>query len=46
VDSSTTLARATNVAVGTAPSYETIGVIQGAAVGGNINVDVDIPTLP
>lgn len=32
-------------AVGTAPSYLTLGRARGAASGGNVNVDIDIPLM-
>src|SRR4029077_18333345 len=44
-DTTASVARVTNTAVGTAPSYLTVGVARGAAAGGNINVDVDIASL-
>lgn len=44
--SSTTLPQVTNVAAGTASTYVRVGVIQGAASGGFIAVDVDLTSLP
>lgn len=41
-----TTARVTNVAAGSAPTYQKIGVVRGAASGGFINVDFDIPNIP
>ena len=32
-------------AVGTMPSYLTLGIARGAASGGNVNVDIDIPNM-
>jgi len=46
IPNSGTSADATNVAAGTAPTYNKIGVIRGAASGGNISVDVDIIPIP
>jgi hypothetical protein len=39
-------AEVTRVTAGTAPTCIPVGVIRGAAAGGNINVDVDIPDTP
>lgn len=39
-------AAVTNVAAGTAPVSQTVGVIAAVASGGNITVDVDIPNIP
>jgi hypothetical protein len=41
-----TAAAADRIAVGTAPTYRTVGIARGAASGGNVNVDVDIPATP
>jgi hypothetical protein len=35
-------AAADRVAVGTAPTFQRIGIARGAAAGGNVNVDVDV----
>lgn len=43
--SSTSLAQVTNVAAGTAAGPQVLGVIRGAAVGGVINVDLNIPSV-
>lgn len=37
-----TAAAADRVAVGTAPTYQRLGVARAAAAGGNVNVDIDI----
>lgn len=39
-------AAADRIAVGSAATYQKIGVARGAASGGNVNVDVDIPNIP
>lgn len=44
-DTTASVSRVTSVAAGTASTYIPVGVIKGAANGGNINVDVDIPTF-
>lgn len=41
-----TAAAADRVAVGTAPTYVPVGIARGAASGGNVNVDVNIPSIP
>lgn len=46
VDITASTARVTNVAVGTAPGYQVVGIMRSTPAGGNVNVDVDIPTLP
>ena len=38
-------AAANRTAVGTMPSYLTLGRARGAASGGNVNVDIDIPIM-
>lgn len=46
VDTTAATARVSPVAVGTAPTYMTVGIMRSTPTGGNVNVDVDIPTLP
>lgn len=46
VDTTVSTARVTPVAIGTAPTYMTVGIMRSTPTGGNVNVDVDIPTLP
>jgi hypothetical protein len=41
-----TASAADRIAVGTAPTYRTIGIARGAASGGVVSVDVDIPSIP
>jgi hypothetical protein len=36
----------TNIAAGSSPTYQLLGYATGAAAGGNINVDLDIPSIP
>ena len=46
VANSGSAADVTATAVGTGPSYLVVGTMRAAASGGNINVDVDVPSLP
>lgn len=41
-----TAAAADRIAVGTAVTFQRLGFAQGVAAGGNVNVDVDIPSAP
>lgn len=36
----------TNITAGTAPTFNPLGVIKAPASGGNISVDIDIPSVP
>ena len=44
-DTSTTTARVTAVTAGTAATCNPLGTIRGASSGGNINVDLNIPSV-
>lgn len=45
-DDGATTASIESVAVGTAPGYQSLGVIVASDSGGNVNVDVAIPNTP
>lgn len=46
IANSGTAADVTNVTAGTASTYTPVGIIRGAASGGFISVDLDIPSAP
>ena len=46
IANSGTAADVTNIAVGSAITYRPLGIMTGAAAGGNINVDLDLQNIP